>query len=208
MATSSFLVILCRRREPIRGVSTFNVEKIWLPRGFLVILYSQHTCGASDKGIWGDKRSAQHIAPFGISPPSHGSRYVFWCAAKQKCWPVTSVLWVLWGGYFIKNILVTLGPRVHFTGVALAKVTWLCVRGLGGLPFYDFPLVCPRSKLTLKAYGPEKVWCERWWQGFFDIVSILPFVSDSQQEVFLVKTNGLRVFRPAGVRKWNAWLVS
>ena len=39
-----------------------SVEIIWVPRGFLVILYSQHTCGASDKGICGGKRSAQHIA--------------------------------------------------------------------------------------------------------------------------------------------------
>ena len=29
------------------------------------------------------------------------------------------------------------------TRVALARVTWLCVRGLGGLPSYDFPLACP-----------------------------------------------------------------
>jgi len=159
--------------------------------------------------MWGQAKRAAYCLHLGFRLRAMDLRYVFWCAAKQKCWPVTSVLWVLWGGYFIKNILVTLGPRVHFTGVALAKVTWLCVRGLGGLPFYDFPLVCPRSKLTLKAYGPEKVWCERWWQGCFRYRFDSPFGErQSAGSFFSWKTNGLRVFRPAGVRKWNAWLVS
>ena len=47
---------------------------------------------------------------------------------------------------------------------ALARVTWLCVRGLGRLTILRLPACVSNLDFALKSYGPEKVLCGRWWR--------------------------------------------
>ena len=44
---------------------------------------------------------------------------------------------------------------------ALARVTWLCVRGLGRLTILRLPACVSNLDFALKSYGPEKVLCGR-----------------------------------------------
>ena len=54
-------------------------------------------------------------------------------------------------------VVACVGPGL----VALAKVTWLCVRGLGRLTILRLPACVSTLDFALKSYGPEEVWCDR-----------------------------------------------
>jgi len=149
------------------------------------------------------------LPPFGIPPPSHGLAICVLVCREAKMLTRYERVVSFVGGIFYQKYSRHFRPSGSLHGRSTGKSDMTLRAWSRWLTILRLPACVSTFEAYVESLRSREGLVRTVMTGVFSIsFRFSLWWATVSRKFFSWKTNGLRVFRPAGVRKWNAWLVS